>query len=209
MERIVETKIRERLRAESNPVLAYFDVGYEALIEGEHERALLCFRKCLELDPDFGLARQAMGILYAELGNDGEAIRCFQACIDAGCKGIDPAIEEENPYFHMGWCHENLGDPLAAEQAYKKGLERVPQHYKTHLRLGAMYHRQHRYEEAIRSYEAAIEACNQMPMGFFSQDSYEASKQRKIDAILVNLQRARNGEDYATPTETPSRFPRL
>lgn len=155
----LDNRLREKLSPEGNHVVAYCSVGYEAMINEEYDIAILAFKKSLELDPTYVPAYQFMGIAYADSGRNEEAIQCFKKCVESGLQGIDPEIEEENPFFHMAWCYEQLGQDEEAANSYRKSLETVPAHGRSFFRLARLYHRRHQYSEATRVYQAGIAAC--------------------------------------------------
>src|SRR5438067_235907 len=120
LEAIVEQEYRERLSRDSSPTGAYWGVGRLAAMDEELEKAILAYQK---------------------------AIDCFQKCIDLQCQGLQIRIEEDNPYFHLGWCYADLGNFAKAEEVFKKGLELLPAHYNAYLRLARLYYAQERWGE--------------------------------------------------------------
>lgn len=206
LKRQIEIELQEELRLVHEPFQAYFGVGDRAMVEGEIEKAILALEKCIALKPKYTLGLQTLGVAYAETGRTEAAIECFTRCIDLGCEDLILQVVEENPFYQLAWCFEELGEPEKAAQTYAQGLVRYPQDYRAYLRLGRLQQGQGRYEEAAAVYQRAIEAA-----------SRECDAERRnysvklLDNIRHNLERAQARQPYEDhPPSAPwTRFPRL
>ena len=187
-ELVVEQAARQDPVFSTNPTLAFFGVGYGARLELEYEKAELALRKCTTLDPTYTLGFQILGVLYAEVKQNAKAIECFRRVLELECKGIDPEIEEENPFFYMGMCYEAIGGLEDAKIAYSKSIESSPRHYESFLRLGRIYHEQNDYLQAIQVYENALVTCRRYEPKFLDRIL--------LRGIRLNLDRARNKQSY-------------
>ncbi len=57
------------------------DKGYKLFIQGDHQKALECFNKILEMDPDHVKAWNNKGMVLSELKNYDEALKCFDMAL--------------------------------------------------------------------------------------------------------------------------------
>lgn len=95
------------------------DVGWNYHTQGQFEKAIECFRKCLDLKPDHALAMNNMGLSKFRLGRFREAIGCFDEAIR-----ISPNFVK--PYSNKGIVLGEMGDKRGAEQWFKKALQIDP-----------------------------------------------------------------------------------
>ena len=149
----------------------------------------MAFQLASESDPGNTQAHQMLGIAYADLGQNHKAIRRFKECVRLGCRGLDPEIEEENPYYHLGWCFEDLGYSKAAEKALRGCIEVAPCMFAGHVRLGRLHQDSGKFGLACETYSRGIEAWRSCD-----------SDRRKV-TVLKNLEfnrdRAKRKEPYS------------
>lgn len=195
LEGLIQEKFQESLSQGGSPAEAYFGVGHWAMIEEESDKAILAFEKSIAADPRYTLSHHFLGIVYADMGENEKAIQYFQKCIALGCRGIDPKIQEENSYYHMGWCYEDLGRLEEAKAAFRQGITHVPRHYEGYRRLGRLLQKQEAYAEAATVYQQALEICAQHEPGLLDRIL--------LKNIQYNFDRARNRQPYAEYQPTP------
>ena len=53
------------------------DEGNDALTAKDYEKALSCFQKALESNPEFTIALHSMGVAYGKLEQFDKALECF------------------------------------------------------------------------------------------------------------------------------------
>jgi tetratricopeptide (TPR) repeat protein len=188
LEKIIDEEYHHKRASAPTSAWVSFSVGYAAMIDDELEKACLALKKSIELDPSNTLAHQILGLVYANSGENEKAIDCFKQCIDFECRGLTLEIEEENPYFHMAWCFEDMRNLEAAENAYRKDIESCPLHYNGYFRLAKLYHTQGNFEEAKRVYEQALSACK--------RHSPQLLGTPLFTKITFNLERAQNSQPF-------------
>ncbi len=209
VEHEIQAELDEQLSRSPSVAQAYVSIGYRAMIDLNEEKAIQAFQKAAHAEPDLASPHQFLGLICADKGEDETAVKHFQHCIKLSCNGLDLAITEENPYYHMGWCLENLNQFEAAETILIEGIKKVPSHYKTYLKLARLYHQQGKYEAAVTIYEAALDAISahtQEPPGDNVLDVIEGAdiirklvkeeKESILRTIELNLRRARSGHSY-------------
>ncbi|MEM4641107.1 MAG: tetratricopeptide repeat protein [Candidatus Pacearchaeota archaeon] len=98
---------------------AYYKRGVIYLIAGDAvEKAILDFRKAIELNPNFSEAYCALGMASHWVGNLEKAIECYNKAIE-----IDP--NNVDAYFNRAAAYEALGKKDEAEKDYSKAMELV------------------------------------------------------------------------------------
>lgn len=190
LERIIEQEAQQDPSYTTNPAIAYFDVGLGARLDMEYEKAELALRKAIELDPTYALSYQILGMAYTEhaFWDREKAMECFSRVIQLGCKGTDLEIDEENPYFQLSLCYEELKKFEEAKDAYKKSIELAPHHYESYLGLGRLYHMENDYLAAVETYQKAVSVCEQYDPKFLESIL--------LKNIRFNLDRVRNKLPY-------------
>ena len=61
---------------------AWYKKGYEFGEVGEYKKALECYDKALEMDPNFIMAWISKGNMFRELGKPEEAVECYDKALE-------------------------------------------------------------------------------------------------------------------------------
>lgn len=138
---------------------SHFGLGATLLYQGKNQEALKNFNKTTEYNKDHYEAWNGMGICQKNLGNYGEALKCFKKAV-----GED---EAKHPN-----ALSNMADVLTLEnkldeaiECYNKVLEINPQNYKTWCDIGDVYrkkgdtHKPEEHKKATLQYKEAIKCC--------------------------------------------------
>lgn len=186
------------------------DLGLNLGMVGEHEKAIICFKKELELNSDNPYILEKLGVAYGILEQYDEAIKVFEKGIGIEsnrvnslyCLGLsynkktqfDKAIEAFkkaialDPNHLYAW--DNLGLALLGKEqfgeaikALKKAIEIDPNHDNAWLNLGAAYSRNRQYEEAIKACEKAIEIKSNDADAFYNLGTIYAEMGKYEEAI--------------------------
>lgn len=86
---------------------------------GDSAKAEAAYLAALERFPSFLRAWGNLGVLYYSSGRYPDAMRCFARCIALGDR-------ESATYGLLGYCLEQAGKPIPAENAYLQALESDP-----------------------------------------------------------------------------------
>jgi len=99
--------------------------------EGDLYGAVEEFKLALLADPGNTLARNSLGICYAQMGKADLARREFEQVVEA---------EPDNvmAYYNLGWACQRLGETTSARAAYERCLSLDPGHGFSLVRLGSL-----------------------------------------------------------------------
>lgn len=80
------------------------------------ERSVECFKKVLELEPDYYGCHTQMGTVYANMRRLDEAVECFQ-------KALEEDDEDFSAAYYLACAYRDLGNVEQAEQLFKRAEE--------------------------------------------------------------------------------------
>ncbi len=131
--------------------------------QGETARAIEAFENALRIKPDFAVSRRNLARVYArrasELSDDGDSVGAVASLRAA----IANAPGEADYGMQLASLHNATGRASDAAEAYKKILERHPQHTKARAELAKTYNnianarsKAGRYDDALLNVEQAL-----------------------------------------------------
>lgn len=82
LEEQIEAEASAKISAGALQAVAYFSIGYSARIEQDYPNAIIALHNASALDPDNAMYPQALGIAYADAGDNGKAVECFRRCLE-------------------------------------------------------------------------------------------------------------------------------
>lgn len=112
------------------------------------EQALLIGNNSPE---DLATINYNLGFTYRQMGNNEEAINCFENVIEQNPKDV-------LAYNHLGAIHALQGDQNKAIEAYQRGLKFDPNHPILHFNIARSYAEIGETDKALSHYEAALRA---------------------------------------------------
>ncbi|NLY76289.1 MAG: tetratricopeptide repeat protein [Firmicutes bacterium] len=117
----------------------------------------------IQLKPNLPPARQyySAGVSLMLTKKYSKAISSFKQAIDE-----DPEFAEA--YFHIGYCHDELGEHQAAVTAFKKAIELKPTFVEAYYNLGIAFNELGQFEEAIEAYRKAAQLKPDFFEAFFN-----------------------------------------
>lgn len=80
------------------------------------ERSVECFKKVLELEPDYYGCYTQMGTVYANMKRLDEAVECFK-------KALEDDDEDFSAVYFLACAYRDLGNTELAEQLFKRAEE--------------------------------------------------------------------------------------
>ena len=118
--------------------------------QGKLDEAVACYRRALELKPDYAEAHNNLGIALKDQGKLDEAVACYRRALE-----LKPDYAE---------AHNNLGNALKdqgkldeAVACYRRALELKPDFAEAHNNLGNALKDQGKLDEAVACYRRALE----------------------------------------------------
>jgi tetratricopeptide (TPR) repeat protein len=110
---------------------AHYDVAYVAVANRRYPQALAEYSRAVSIYPRYWDAWAGRGRTLKEMGNLREAESSYEKAIAAN-------RDYENGYFGLGDVREAEGNDAGAEEAYRSGLERVPNSLPLAFRLAQL-----------------------------------------------------------------------
>jgi len=134
---------------EQSPEYQY-DVGTLYLNNNNPDEAIKCFRRVLQLDSDFYLAYNSLGLAYLMKGELKTAEQYFYKCLE-----IKPSFAE--PHNNLGTVYQEMELYEKAEREFKTAIEdiRYPARHLAYYNLARLYYIQNKDQEALDNIKIA------------------------------------------------------
>lgn len=126
------------------------NLGVARMEEFKHEAAVVEFKKAIELDPNFLLARINLALGYYYTRNKQSAIDEAKAVLK---------VEPKNPYMHymLGLIYKTANQPDEAITELEQVAAVDPEDVGTNVNLGMLYSQKQQYDKAIPYLKRAVE----------------------------------------------------
>ncbi|MGB7543625.1 MAG: tetratricopeptide repeat protein, partial [Burkholderiales bacterium] len=175
-ERAAELISRALTRNASNAP-AHNNLGNVFLAQGKLDEAIACYRKAVELAPDYVDPHFNMGNIFIKMqGKLDEAVACHQRVL---------TLMPDSPI-----AHSNLGNMLVEQgkrneaiACYQKAIELKPDFPEAYSNLGSVLRDQGRLDEAIACYEEALELKPDFPEAHYNLGNVLKDVGRPEDAV--------------------------
>ena len=153
LEGIGYSRVAVAVRPQSAPALMCLGLGYAFL--GEHDQAIACYRKSIELDPKYGRAHSGLGLALWKQGKLDEAIASYRKAIE-----LDP--EDAHAHNNLAWllatCPEaKFRDAKRAVELAKRAVELNRQEGDNWKTLGVAHYRAGSWKDAVAGLEKSME----------------------------------------------------
>lgn len=142
---------KEGIRLAPHKGRPYYSLGVYHALRGEHDTAIVQYRKALQIWPNYADAISNLGKSLEHVGNMPEAIHYYRRALE-----IDPTLPE---------ALNNYGSALVRERryaearlAYEEAIRRKPDNFEAMNNMGSSYAQETNYDEALRWYARAIRA---------------------------------------------------
>jgi tetratricopeptide (TPR) repeat protein len=145
-----ETLFLHTVAVTDNNYLAYNNLGYELSNRGEMERAMVYFRRSLDINSNYDEAHNNLGYALAALGRYQEATNEYIRALS-----LNPRLTEA--HNNLGIALGSLGLPDAGIHEYQVALEENPRHAGAHNNLGVALAMKGRLEEAIEQFRLSMQ----------------------------------------------------
>ena len=129
-----------------------YSQAQEQAFSGNYQQASALYRKTIQMDPDFGRAYAGLGVVYFNLGDQGESERYFQAAFQR----LNRMTDREKLRTQGGY-YLAKGDQDQAIAIYQELTQKYPADSAAHANLSVAYQRSRNAEGALRQGKKAIE----------------------------------------------------
>ena len=155
-------------------------------MDGDVYGAIEEFKLALLDDANNLLARNSLGICFAQLNRFDDARREFEAVAAIDAKDV-------LALYNLGWANHRLGDLTAARKAYRQCLKAEPGHIYSLMRLGSIEENERHFKKAATLYKKAAEqpGGERMVLRPLARVAY---KQGDIEAMREYLHLALNAD---------------
>jgi predicted O-linked N-acetylglucosamine transferase (SPINDLY family) len=148
--------------------------------QGKPDDAVACYRRALELKPDYADAHYNLGNAFQDQGKLEEAVACYR-------RALERKPDYAGAHLNMGNAFQAQGELEEAVACYRRALERKPDHAEAHNNLGNTFQVQGRLEEAVTCYCRALEL---QPDYAEAHSNLLYALQYRADATLSGLAQA-------------------
>jgi len=148
-------QLEQAAREAADPVLLK-DLGNARGDAGDHQGAIDCYRRALDLDPDFFPAHANLATELLALGDTAGALEHYRRAVD-----LRPDIAQLHD--NLGNALRVAGDPQAAAACHRKAIELLPDLASAHSNLGAALLAAGDLEGAISALRRALELAPGLP----------------------------------------------
>ena len=179
----------EKQYLKNNEILSstdYLEKGISAFNDKDYVMAILCFKKAIELNPEYARAYNGLGVIYKNQGDYSTANKYYKKALE-----LDP--EDIRIYNNLGILYEDQGDYSMAKKYYEKVIELDPEDASAYCNLGIVNYKQGNYTDAIKWYKRAIEidpnysgAYNNLGIVYTDQENYADAITCCKKAIEIN-----------------------
>ena len=128
----------------------FFNVGACYDLLGNGAKAECYYLECLRLEPNHGLCRHALAVLWVREGRSPEAVRMIQDWLAA-----QPQLSEA--YTEDGWLRHQLGDLPGAQSRLQQALGLDPQNARALVELALVFEEKKRPDLALALYDRSLQ----------------------------------------------------
>lgn len=128
----------------------YLNLGNVFCAISNYDAASDCYKKAIEMKPDFIGAYNNLGVVYEKKNDTDSAIKCYQEAIKIAPDYIDA-------YCNLGVAMNRKGNTDEALKCYFKVLESNPNHLDANYNLGIAYKDNRDIDNAIKQYEKTLQ----------------------------------------------------
>ncbi|MEB3829798.1 O-linked N-acetylglucosamine transferase, SPINDLY family protein [Phormidium sp. CCY1219] len=163
--------------------------------QGQFDDALALLEECIAIHPATATAHYRLGLIWAKVGYLDKAIAAFKRAIS-----LDPQFLRA--YHQLGKTWMELGNFALAQKAFRDAIARECNQFISYLYLGNCLLADRRFEEAIATYETALQlkprdpqVIQQIGIALTAQNrcesaelyfGYAAYRQQNYDAAIAH-----------------------
>jgi eukaryotic-like serine/threonine-protein kinase len=142
----------EQATTSSLEALKAFSLGVKIQREKSTPSALAYFQHAIQIDPNFALGYNAVGNVYASMGEAGRAAEYYTKAFELR----EHVSEREKLFITTNYYGYVTGEQDKAIQSYQEFIGSYPQRYEPYSDMGLAYATLGQYENAIEAYNQSI-----------------------------------------------------
>jgi tetratricopeptide (TPR) repeat protein len=141
---------------------AAYNLGVEYERRQDYDRAIACFQKTIELDPNHTPAYNNLAGAYMTQGKFAEALKIYQRALMIRDRPSDPALWGRSRRLYAiirrntAKAYLHLGQPENALREAKQAINVLPIDPASYLLLGEIHQAQNQVEAAIKAYREGL-----------------------------------------------------
>lgn len=185
--------------------LYWYYLGRTRYAENHFDGAIAAFHQCLALNPRDLRAEYNLGLAYAGLGRNQEAMAAYHTAIGWQQSATHP---DPQPYLDLGILLLDQSQPRAARQWLERAATLAPDNPRAREELGKTYELLHNYSAAGREMEAAVHlapdvASLHFELGRIDQRLGRVVKAKEEFARCAALNASHSTDSAETPNPAP------
>ncbi|MHC4545898.1 MAG: tetratricopeptide repeat protein [Planctomycetota bacterium] len=179
---------------------AFFLSGFVYRNQGNSEKAIMCWERCVELDSNHTKAYHGMGEVALDKGEYERAVDLWQRVLE-----IDPKLP--GVYNSLASALMCLGKAEEAVKAFQKDIEISGQSVHSQFMLGKQYQLLKEYEKARKCYETVIKMAPGYKQAYhgLAMVSERLGQKDKFEKYMEKFRKLK-AEDMKVLKEQDSRF---
>ncbi|HEX5734504.1 MAG TPA: tetratricopeptide repeat protein [Blastocatellia bacterium] len=127
---------------------------------GEYEKAIVAYKRAIEINPDSTEVYYHLGMAYSSLGKYKEAVEAYTRAIR-----IRP--DYAAAYYNLGHAYSNLDRHDKAIKAFRQSIRYEPDNVEAYVALANAYFDSGKEERAVETFEAAISRRPDDPYAYY------------------------------------------
>ncbi len=165
-------------------VFSYNKLGELYQAKGDIKKAIKCFQKAIEIDPNIAELHHIIGKAYTKTGMIDEAITEYKKALDI--KHNLPATN-----FYLGFAYYRKGNMGKAIAQFKHAIDSDPLNASAHYNLGVIYSKTEMTDKAIAEYKKVLTLSPNHAKAHFNLSIAYYNK-RKYKLALIHCDKAIN-----------------
>lgn len=127
---------------------------------GEYEKAIVAYKRAIEINPDSTEVYFHLGMAYSSLGKYKEAVEAYTRAVR-----IKP--DYAAAHYNLGHAYSNLNRHDKAIKAFRQSIQYDPDNVEAYLALANAYFDSGNEERAVNTFEAAISRKPDDPYAYY------------------------------------------
>ena len=179
---IVEKKVTEEIKKNPKNFVLYNLYGAILADKKNFDKAILNYKKSLEINPNYAEGHNNLGITFFKLGKFIDSINCYQ-------RAIKIKKNFSKPYNNLGLVYKELEKFNESIDSYQQAIKINPDYAEAHNNLGVTFKKIGEITKSIDSYKRAIQINPSYAEAYNNiGNSYNVSQ--KIDDAILNYKKA-------------------